>query len=364
MIFTGCSSPPSLVRLLAAMSLLILTAVNCFKTIAGIHVTNLLTFGKVTGLAVIIVAGIGYVASGNTDNIEDMVSGSSTDPGDYILAFYSATFAYGGIQGAINMIEEIREPLTKNILIAVSASFGTVTILYMLTNFAYMSVLPAEEFLSAEAVAISFSFKIFSGLFWLMPFFVACSTLGAVNSNIMNTARQMMAAARRGHLPTVFSFIHVERMTPIPILTLNALATLLILAIKDFRLVLVYTSYIGNIVAFGSALSLVIMRFKRKDIVRPFKLPLIVPIMLIVFQFAALVYPLISKPLPSCIALGLIASGIPVYFLLVRRKQQSNFVLKCTKYVTRLIQRVTMCVPEELDDHGSKIGTENPAFTE
>ena len=104
----------------------------------------------------------------------------------------------------------------------------------------------------------------------------------------MNTARQMMAAARRGHLPTVFSFIHVERMTPIPILTLNALATLLILAIKDFRLVLVYTSYIGNIVAFGSALSLVIMRFKRKDIVRPFKLPLIVPIMLIVFQFAAL----------------------------------------------------------------------------
>ena len=73
---------------------------------------------------------------------------------------------------------------------------------------------------------------------------------------------------------------------------------------------------------------------------------------------------MISKPLPSCIALGLIASGIPVYFLLVRRKQQSNFVLKCTKYVTRLIQRVTMCVPEELDDHGSKIGTENPAFTE
>ena len=130
--------------------------------------------------------------------------------------------------------------------------------------------------------------KIFAGLFWLMPFFVACSTLGAVNSNVMNTARMMMAAARRGHLPTVFSFIHFRRMTPIPVLALNALATLLILAIKDFKLVLVYTSYIGNIVAFGSALSLVIMRFKRKDLVRPFKLPLIVPIMLILFQSAAL----------------------------------------------------------------------------
>ena len=104
----------------------------------------------------------------------------------------------------------------------------------------------------------------------------------------MNTARMMMAAARRGHLPTVFSFIHVQRMTPIPVLTLNALATLLILTIEDFRLVLVYTAYIATIVAFGSTLSLVIMRFRRKDIVRPFKLPLIVPMMLILFQSAAL----------------------------------------------------------------------------
>ena len=288
MFFTGCESPPTLVRLVAAMALLALSAVNCYKTIAGILVTKLLTFGKLAGLAVIIVAGVGYLAAGNTENIPDMMSGSSADPADYILAFYSATFAYGGIQGAINMVEEIREPLTKNILVAVTTSFGSVTVLYMLTNFAYMAVLPTEEFLSADAVAMSFSFKLFSGLFWLMPFFVACSTLGAVNSNIMNTARLMMAAARKGHLPVVFSFIHVSRMTPIPVLALNVLATLLILAIKDFKLVLVYTSYIGNIVAFGSALSLVIMRFKRKDMVRPFKLPLIVPLMLIVMQSAAL----------------------------------------------------------------------------
>ena len=99
MIFTGCPSPPALVRLLAALSLLTLTAINCFKTVAGIHVTNFLTFGKITGLIVIIVAGFGYVASGNTENIQNMTGGSSKDPGDYTLAFYSATFAYGGIQG-------------------------------------------------------------------------------------------------------------------------------------------------------------------------------------------------------------------------------------------------------------------------
>ena len=87
-------------------------------------------------------------------------------------------------------------------------------------------------------------------------------------------------------------------------------------------------------------------------------------------------YPLISKPLPSCIALGLIASGIPVYFLLVRPSRcspmhQSDVVVKCTKVVTSFIEKATMCVPEELDDvkddhalDGSKIGKENPAFAE
>ena len=50
---------------------------------------------------------------------------------------------------------------------------------------------------------------------------------------------------------------------------------------------------------------------------------------------------------------------------------QSDFVVKCTKVVTRFIQKATMCVPEELDDvkddralDGSKIGKENPAFAE
>ena len=84
------------------------------------------------------------------------------------------------------MVEEIKEPLAKNILMAVAASFGTVTVLYMLTNFAYMAVLPTAEFLSSEAVAISFSFKIFAGLFWLMPFFVACSTLGTIHMTSAN----------------------------------------------------------------------------------------------------------------------------------------------------------------------------------
>ena len=78
------------------------------------------------------------------------------------------------------------------------------------------------------------------------------------------------------------------------------------------------------------------------------------------------VYPLISKPIPSFIALGLIASGIPIFFFLVKSTPQTNFLEKCVKIATSFIQKTTMCVPEELDNAGSRTnengGIENHAF--
>ena len=93
------------------------------------------------------------------------------------------------------------------------------------------------------------------------------------------------------------------------------------------------------------------------------------------------VYPLITKPIPSFIALGLIVSGIPIFFFLVRSTPQSNFLDRYAKVVTTFIQKTTMCVPEELEnagsrtnekggienrafDSGTKSGTENAAFKE
>jgi hypothetical protein len=51
-------------------------------------------------------------------------------------------------------------------------------------------VLTTDEILDSEAVAMTFAAKSFPGLFWLMPFFVACSTLGTLNTSIMSTSRQ------------------------------------------------------------------------------------------------------------------------------------------------------------------------------
>ena len=113
----------------------------------------------------------------------------------------SLDIAYSGIQNAINVVEEIREPLKRNIISSIMISQLTIMAVYLLTNFAYVAVLTPYEILASDAVAMSFGDQILPGLSWMMPFFVACSTFGALNNSIMNSSRFLIAATRERHLP-------------------------------------------------------------------------------------------------------------------------------------------------------------------
>lgn len=84
----------------------------------------------------------------------------------------------------------------------------TVTVIYLLANLAYLAVLTPKQILASDAVAMTFGGEIFSGVFWLMPLIVACSTFGTMNNGILAGARTTIAAARQGHLPKFMALIN------------------------------------------------------------------------------------------------------------------------------------------------------------
>ncbi|KAK2153050.1 hypothetical protein LSH36_309g00005 [Paralvinella palmiformis] len=56
----------------------------------------LFTIAKVAALIIIVVGGIVMLIQGHTDNLATGFQDSNTKPGEIIMGFYSAMFAYDG----------------------------------------------------------------------------------------------------------------------------------------------------------------------------------------------------------------------------------------------------------------------------
>ena len=97
-----------------------------------------------------------------------------------------------------------------------------VTIIYVLVNISYLTVMSPGEMLVSDAVAVTFGNRILGVMAWLMPLSVACSTFGAANGTIFAAGRLCYVASREGHLVDVLSFVHVKKMTPAPAVLFSA----------------------------------------------------------------------------------------------------------------------------------------------
>uniref|UniRef100_A0A6P7GK31 Y+L amino acid transporter 2 isoform X2 n=1 Tax=Diabrotica virgifera virgifera TaxID=50390 RepID=A0A6P7GK31_DIAVI len=212
--FPECKPPENAIRLLAAVCLCLLTAVNCLSIRWAMRIQGVFTYAKILALVGIIIMGVYHLASGHTENFNNAFDGKY-DLSHIALSFYSGLFAFGGWNFLNFVTEELQDPY-RNLPRAIWIALPTVTGIYVLANVAYFAVLTGVEIESSTAVALSFEMKMFSGVQWLVPIFVALSTFGGVNGILFTSSRLFLTGSQEGHLPQLFSYIHVNRSTPIP----------------------------------------------------------------------------------------------------------------------------------------------------
>ncbi|XP_063849050.1 Y+L amino acid transporter 2-like [Scylla paramamosain] len=320
--------------------------INCVNVKWAAKVQNVFTFSKVVALTVIIVAGAVHLATGHLDNYRSPMHGTISGAAAIASAFYQSLFSYSGWENLYYVVEELKNP-NRNLPLAIICSTSLVTVIYTLTNAAYLAVLTPTEMISSDAVAVTFAGRTLGVMAWIMPAFVICSTFGSTNGAIFTQSRLFFVGARKGQFPEAFALVHAEHLTPVPAIVLHGVGLLLMLITTDMVLLITYSTYAMTLTNLGCMFALFWFRYNQPDRPRPFKVWLGLPVVFSVIQVFLLVLPAIQSPLEVGVGLVLIASGLPVYYFAIYRQDIAEKLSRLLRRLTVWCQLVFRALPEE-----------------
>jgi APA family basic amino acid/polyamine antiporter len=309
-------------QLLAIGVIALLGLINYFGVRVGGDVQVTTTLLKVGLIAVIIVIGLGS----GLGHVANFHSSAQTTTTGGVLGFFAALvgalWAYDGWNNVTMVASEVRSP-QRNLPLALIVGTVSVIGIYLLTNLAYFYVLPAGTVASTDRVASEMMRRIL-GAPGAAAVSVAAmiSIFAAINGSILSGSRVPFAMARDRVFFRGVERIHPVHRTPsVSILLLSTWACLLVLSGRYDQL---YTYVIfASAILYGMATaSVIVLRFKRPDMPRPYRTigyP-VIPIAFVLGIACLIISTLRSSPRESMLGLVLISLGLPFYFYWKKRR--------------------------------------------
>jgi APA family basic amino acid/polyamine antiporter len=312
-----------------------LTTINYFGVRFGGIVQGAFTVLKVAAIAAIVALGfaLGHGSLGNFTSSVVSFSGTAGLLGAMLLAMSGAFWAYDGWINITYVAGEIKEP-QRTIPRALFVGTAIVIAVYVLTNLAYLYVLPmdvmAQSKLVAADVAESFLGR-YGGAF--VSAAVMISTFGTVNGTILASARVYYAMAKEHLFFQKMETVHPRYRTPGPSLFLQGIWASLLTLSGTFDQLTDQLIFVAWIFYTLSAIGVFVLRRKMADVHRPYRVwgyPY-VPAIFVAFAALYVVYTLYSDitsfargetPLiNSVMGLIYVVIGIPGYIYWNRKKR-------------------------------------------
>jgi len=301
-------------QLLAMVVIAVLAVVNYFGVKVGGDVQVVVTVVKVSLIAAIIVIGL-TSGHGSVANYHSAIPARPGGIAGFFAALVAALWAYDGWNNVSMVSSEVRNP-QRNLPLALIVGTMSVIAIYLLANMAYFYVLPASDVAANDRVAGEMMGRIF--VTWgsrAVSIAAMISIFAALNGSILSGSRVPFAIARDGLFFRSIAHIHPRHRTPsVSILALSGWGALLVLSGRYDQL-FTYVIF-ASVILYGMATaSVIVLRFKRPDMPRPYRTlgyPF-VPILFVAAIASLVVSTLIKSPRESLMGLGIIALGVPFY---------------------------------------------------
>ncbi|XP_068250088.1 b(0,+)-type amino acid transporter 1 isoform X3 [Palaemon carinicauda] len=342
---TDCEPPRLAIQLLGGLTIVLITFINSYSVTLATKVQNIFTAAKLIAIVIIVIGGIVKLAQGNTQFLGRGFEGSTTSFGDVATAFYSGLWAYDGWNNLNYVTEELKKPYT-NLPRAIIIGLPLVTICYLLVNISYLAVMSPEELLSSETVAVFYGARLLGTAGQgIMILAVVMSTFGSANGSCFTAGRLCFVAAREGHMVDVLSYVHIKKLTPSPALIFNALIALVMVIPSDIASLIDFFSFTAWIFYGGAMAALLVMRRTMKDTPRPYKVPIFIPVLVLIISVYLVIGPIIDSPkFEYLYATLFILAGLVFYFPFVYYRKS----VPGMGYMTTFLQLLLQVVPTDI----------------
>ncbi len=272
---------------------------------------------------------------------------------DKILSTTGLVFiSYGGITKIASVAEEIKD-VRKNLVKGMISAFVVVQILYLLTIFVLIGVMPKGE-LQHSLTLISDSAAIFSGLTGLIIMSIAAMVayITTANAGILSASREPMAMSRDSILPPFFSKISLKRKTPYWPILFTGLFMILVITVLDIKNLAKVASLFMIFLFAMVNFALIVIRVSKIANYKPsFKAPLF-PVLQIIGILAYILLIIEMGAFIILFASLFVLAALAWYFLYVKKRvtRKSALVHTVQKLLTKDLTDDTLELEEELLD--------------
>ena len=302
---------------------IVLTAVNIAGVKSGTATQNWLTALQLLGLLALALAGLALAPAAETAAPSRAADSGTTAFG---LSMVFVLLTYGGWNEAAYISAEVKEG-RRNMLRALVWSMLIVTALYLLVNLAYIRGLGLAGMARSQVVAADLLQQVWGDAgAKAISVLIAVSALTSINASILFGARSNYALGLDWPLLAFLGHWNARTGTPVPALLLQGAVALALIAFgavmrQGFETMVDYTAPVFWLFFLLTGIALFVLRWREPALPRPFKVPLY-PLLPLVFcaSSAWLLYSSLAYTrLGALLGLGVLAAGLPLLVLAVRR---------------------------------------------
>ena len=319
----GLALSPVGSKALAIGTIMLVAAINIRGVRLGAGFIRILTVLKLGLLGFLLVYAFVFQL-GNWSNFSPFIAQrANSAPLIPALAggIVGAFFSFGGWWDLSKLAGEMRDP-ARTLPRAFAYGVIIVTLVYILTSAAFIYLVPLDQVTSGETFAAQAGEVLFGSIGGrVFSLVVVVAVLGSLTAIVMSAPRVYFAMARDGLFIRSAALIHPRFETPARAIALQALLASILVALGTFNEIVSYFVFVVVVFIALTVAGLFVLRRKEPEnsIYNTPGYP-VTPLVFLVLIAVLLFLLGGNNPVQAFLGVAVVVTGLPVYYLIFRRK--------------------------------------------